>query len=67
MTVIYLEPRKTFDKALIDKSTGLYSFTKIIAVLIDCGMEWIDAIDYYCFNIEPLIMYKGLKVKEDDC
>ena len=63
---VYLEPRERFDVAMIDESTALYSFTKIIDVLMGGEMSWIEAVDYYCFNIEPLIMYVGLNVEDDE-
>ena len=64
--MIYLEPRKEFDLAIIDHETITYSLTKIIEVLMDGGMSWIDSMEWYCFNIEPLIQYVGLKVLDDE-
>ena len=63
---VFLEPRESFDVAMIDESTALYSYIKIIDVLMAFGMSWIEAVEYYCFNIEPLIMYVGLNVEDDD-
>jgi len=63
---VYLEPRLIFDKAIINESTALYSYTKIIDILQFNGMSFIEAIDYFCFNIEHLIFNFGLNVKYDD-
>ena len=62
---IYLEPKETYDQAIIDQDNIIYSFTKIIEILMEDGMDWIDAVDFYCFNIEPLI-FQGLAVLDDD-
>ena len=62
---IYLEPKETYDQAIIDQDRIIYSFTKIIEILMEDGMDWIDAVDFYSFNIEPLI-YEGLAVLDDD-
>lgn len=63
---IYLEPRATFDAALCNANMVWYSFTLLIDVLInDLGLEYTDAVDYYCFNIESLTL-QGLVVIEDD-
>ena len=62
---IYLEPKETYDQAIIDQDNIIYSFTKIIEILMEDGMDWIDALDCYCFNIEPLI-FQGLAVLDDD-
>ena len=63
---IYLEPRSRFDKALIDAENILYSFDLIIDVLMEYSdMDYIEAIDFFCFNIEPLF-YQGLAVQESE-
>lgn len=62
---IYLEPRATFDRALCNTDMVWYSFTLLIDVLMQCGLEYIAAVDYYCFNIESLTT-EGLIIIEDD-
>ena len=63
---IYLEPRKRFDAALIDAENIIYGFEEIIEVLMDHNSwSYFDSIDFYCYNIEPLI-YEGLAVQESE-
>ncbi len=62
---IYLEPKETYDQAIIDQDRIIYSFTKIIEILMEDGMNWEDAVEFYYFNIEPLI-FEGLAVLDDD-
>ncbi len=63
---IYLEPRSTFDKALIDVENIIYSLDKILEVLMDQN-SWcyFDSLEWYCFNIEPL-SYQGLAVQDSE-
>jgi hypothetical protein len=64
--MIYLEPRSTYDKAIIQHDPQIvYDFEKLIEVLCeDLNCEWLDAVDFYCYNIEPL-KYQGLLVNDD--
>ena len=64
--MIYLEPRSTYDEAIIQhKPKVVYDYNKIIMILCrDLNCEWLDAVDFYCYNIEPL-KSQGLLVKND--
>tara|TARA_B100000513_G_scaffold192048_1_gene117954 strand:- start:789 stop:995 length:207 start_codon:yes stop_codon:yes gene_type:complete len=63
---IYLEPRDTFDAALCNANMVWYSFTLLINLLMDkYDLNYMDAVDYYCFNIESLT-FKGLVIIEDE-
>ena len=63
---IYLEPRATFDAALCNANMVWYSFTLLIDILMNsCGLDYMDAVDYYCFNIESLTPM-GLIIIEDE-
>jgi len=61
--VIYLEPRSIFDNAIVQEEPVVYDFDQLIEVMMD-SYNWTyeDAIDWYCYNIEPL-KYKGLKIQ----
>ena len=48
---VYLEPRSTFDKAIIDQEEVIYCELIIIDVLVESGMSYEDAYDYYTYNI----------------
>mgnify|MGYP003112300744 FL=1 len=61
--MIYLEPRTIFDCAIISSDPVVYEFD----LLIQCMMlayDWTyeEAIEYYCYNIEPLKQYEGLQI-----
>jgi len=61
---IYLEPRSRFDAALIDTENVIYDFDLILEILMQNeDWDYMMAIDWYCFNIEPLI-YRGLAIQE---
>ena len=63
---IYLEPRATFDAALLNTKHVWYSFDLLIDVLMNTNdWDYFEAIEWYCYNIEPL-QYNGLVVVEDD-
>ena len=63
--MIFLEPRNIFDHAIVQEAPVVYDFDKLIQVMMDSyGWSYIEAIDYYCYNIEPL-KYKGLKIQGD--
>ncbi len=63
--MIYLEPRSRYDKAIIDEKNIVYSLEKLIDILIDVlNCDYIEAIDFYCYNIEPL-SFKGFNVVDD--
>jgi hypothetical protein len=64
--VIYLEPRSIFDNAIVQKKPVVYDFDKLIEVMMD-NYDWgyIKAIDWYCYNIEPLKLHKGLRIQGD--
>jgi hypothetical protein len=64
--MIYLEPRSTFDSCIIKNEPVIYCFDLLISILIEMGMEYIQAIDFYCYNIEPLIAYEGLIVQHTE-
>ena len=63
--MIYLEPRSIFDNAIVQEEPVVYDFDQLIEVMID-SYDWTyeDAIDWYCYNIEPL-KYRGLKIQGD--
>lgn len=64
--MIYLEPRKVFDAAIVESDPVVYDFDKLIEVMMTAyDWDYIDAIDYYCYNIEPLKLHKGLKIEGD--
>ena len=61
---IYLEPRSRFDAALIDTENVVYDFDLILEVLMQNeDWDYKQAIDWYCFNIEPP-KYYGLAVQK---
>jgi len=63
--VIYLEPRSVFDSAIVQEEPVVYDFNKLIEVLISgFNGDYFEALDYYCFNIEPLQQYAGLIIRE---
>lgn len=63
--MIYLEPRSIFDNAIVQEEPVVYDFDQLIEVMMD-SYNWTyeDAIDWYCYNIEPL-KYRGLKIQGD--
>lgn len=61
---IYLEPRTKWDRALIDQVNVIYSFTAIIDILMET-MEWTEAIQDFCQNIQPLEKI-GLNIYDDE-
>ena len=62
---IYLEPRKTWDRAIIDQENIIYSLSIILYILMESqSMEYIEALEYYCYNIEPLT-FQGLSIQDD--
>ena len=68
--MIHFEPREMFDKAIIktdeNKNVNVYSYSKLIDVLVDSpGFSLIEAIDYIEFNMNNVAM-KGWPVIEDD-
>ena len=64
MKPIYLEPRTKWNSALIDSVNVVYSFTKIIDILI-AEMGYTQAFEYFCKNIQPLEDY-GLQILDDE-
>lgn len=52
--MIYFEPRHIYDAAIIRvDDVVVYDYEKLIEAImehLDC--EWLDAVDWYCFNIE---------------
>lgn len=65
--MIYLEPRSVFDSAIVQEEPVVYDFDKLIEVLMSQNdWDYFDALDFYCFNIEPLQQYVGLIIREDD-
>ena len=67
--MIYLEPKKLFKSAIIleTKNTVEYDFDLLIEAFMS-GNNWDyeTAIDWYCYNVEPLINSQGLIVRGDD-
>ena len=61
---VYLEPRAKWNRALIDHVNVIYSFTIIIDILME-DMEWTEAIQYFCQNIQPL-EEMGLNIYDDE-
>ena len=51
---VYLEPRADYDACIIDvKDVVIYSGDMIIEMLMQNNeLSYIDALDYFCFNIE---------------
>lgn len=67
--MIYLEPREHFTSAIIleTEDTVEYDFDLLIDVLMsNNNWNYETAIDWYCYNIEPLIQYKGLIIRENN-
>lgn len=64
--MIYLKPRLTYDKAIIQHDPQVvYDYDKLIELLCDeLDCEWLEAVDFYCYNIEPL-KFEGLLVNDD--
>ena len=64
--MIYLEPRSTYDAAILQEDPKvIYDYEKLINLLckqLDC--DWLEAVDFYCFNIEPLTL-QGLLINDD--
>ena len=65
MGKIYLEPRSKFDSALIDTDNIIYDYDLIIQVLMKSGMTYMEAREFYEFNIQCL-HYQGLCVHDDN-
>ncbi len=67
--MIYLEPKKHFKSAIVleTKDTVEYDFDAVIeALMSNNNWDYDNAIDWYCYNIEPLIHSQGLIVRGDD-
>ena len=64
--MIYLEPRKVFDAAIVKNDPVVYDFDKLIEVMMTAfDWDYDAAVDWYCYNIEPL-KYEGLKIEEGE-
>ena len=62
---IYLEPRSEYDAALKDEENIIYCFDLLIDILMkSLNVDYNQAVDFYCFNIEPLT-YEGLAVEDN--
>ena len=48
---VYLEPRSRFDKAIVDKEEVVYCKLIILDVLVEGGMTYEEALDWYSHNI----------------
>ena len=61
--MIYLEPRAIFDTAIVQADPVVYDFDLLIEVLMSV-YEWdfVDAVEWYSKNIEPLKQHAGLQV-----
>ena len=61
--MIYLEPRAIFDAAIVQADPVVYDFDLLIEVLISV-YEWdfVDAVEWYSKNIEPLKQHAGLQI-----
>ena len=63
--MVYPEPREEYDTAIDPQEEGVvYLLSKIIDLLIKEDMSYREAMEYYCFNIQPLISM-GLDVIDD--
>ena len=58
---VYLEPRETFDKAIIDKEEVIYCKLIILDVLVESGMTYEEAIEWYTNGISKAKI-TGLKI-----
>tara|TARA_R100001086_G_scaffold141745_1_gene74454 strand:+ start:5141 stop:5347 length:207 start_codon:yes stop_codon:yes gene_type:complete len=56
--LIYLEPRSKYDKAIVEvKDVVVYDYHKLINEIMDeLDCDYIDAVDFFCFNIESVQM-----------
>ena len=64
--MIYLEPRRIFDPAIIQTDPVVYDFEKLIECLMNAyNWEYMEAIEWYCYNIECL-KYQGLKIQGEE-
>ncbi len=61
--MIYLEPRSIFDSAIVQADPVVYDFDLLIDTMIK-AYNWNreESIEWYCYNIEPLKHYSGLKI-----
>lgn len=61
--MIYLEPRAIFDAAIVQTDPVVYDFDLLVDVLMS-AYEWnfVEAIEWYCHNIEPLKQHAGLQI-----
>jgi hypothetical protein len=64
MNPVYLEPRTKWNKALVDSVNVIYSFTKIIDILME-DMDYVTAFKHFCIHIQPLEK-KGLQILDDE-
>ena len=67
--MIYLEPKKHFKSAIILETEDAveYDFDLLIeAFMSNNNWDYETAIDWYCYNVEPLIHSQGLIVRGDD-
>lgn len=63
--MIYLEPRKVFDAAIVKNDPVVYDFDKLIDVMmVAYDWDYEQSIDWYCYNIEAL-KPMGLKIQGD--
>ena len=62
---IYLEPREQFDTALVDIEENIYGYYEILDVLMNEGMTWEEARDFFTWNLKYLEHY-GLAVQYDE-
>ena len=61
--MIYLEPRSIFDSAIVQADPVVYDFDLLIDVMMKAyNWKWEESIEWYCYNIEPLKQYSGLKI-----
>lgn len=65
--MIYLEPRTTFDAAIVESDPlVIYDYELLIQCICDeINCDYLEAVDYYCYNIEYLLSY-GLEIINDD-
>jgi hypothetical protein len=64
MNPVYLEPRTKWNKALVDSVNVIYSFTKIIDILME-DMDYVTAFKHFCIHIQPLEK-DGLQILDDE-
>lgn len=65
--MIYLEPRKLYDKAILKiEDVVVYDYHKLIEqIMINLDCEYHDAVDWFCYNIEGVHLEGWPRFHED--